>query len=1672
MKNKYLLFVSLMLISFGVMLSQEGTTELNSQKAKFVKDQGYLSKSSLKDYENYYGDSLKGFNEEYFRAIYLEKGLEGREFQFAMNRERRNFLDKKYKLSPPIPQVDITPSGVGNKPIGSGNSVNVFPCINEGFESTPPGVYNTATAVTGWTVESSNNNIGWGGISCTPQPPIMWNQGSPEFSIIATPVLGVPFIGNLPNSPLGGNNVARLQDTQISNGPMTRISTQFPVTNANTLFQFAFAGSWDGAHQCCEQASLRVDLYNCTGSLVLLPCANLTLTPSSSQCIGTSGYSTTGNVSWTNWQVKYIDLTPYIGQCIKLVVTTSDCTYSGHHGSLWFDAQCGGQLIGQGLGGVGGNVPGAVSFCAGSNQAVIAAPIGYVSYQWVAPGGFPIPAPAGTGPTYTVTSPVPGSVWTLQATSQSGCQYVITNTINFTQVNFAGVGVGPSCIGGASGTATVQGNGSGTGYNYNWLNTNSVTVGTASIATGLAPGIYSIVLTGQGAAGCGSAVTTVSIGTAPSTLINVYKPYCNNEAYLCAQPGSNFKWYNNTTLIAPPAGIQQCYTVTAPVNGGIYHLSYLSAQGCQDTVKYTLGLSAPGIMTPTNIPLICPGGSNGSAQIRLIPALGSPPGQNSYSVFSIGSTTPAFSASAAATASTLFPVSGLTAGTYSVNAFDGSCKYGGSFNVVALTYNYTLSPTATSLCPGNAVAAGITFSVPPTATQYSYSWTPNVWLAGNNAALMQTIISPTVAPGTVSNVIYTVVVTPSVANCPLTKTLSITAINPAPPIITPIPAMCNNSTAYSVAVSPVGGTFAAVNPTLLNTITGVLSPSFVPSFGTHTMSYAYSIFTCVATSTANFQVSQFNTAALTASVPNLCVTNPPVNLMNIVQSTVNGTWSTATPNAIMNNILYPAGLNTGQYQLQYVTTSFPNPTVCPAVTNLNVSITKTTTPYITPKSPFCNNAQAFTMSVTPAGGTWSGNGVTQGGIVTPTAYINQGLYNLTYTVADGPCINSAATLLDVSRFVSANIQLPIPYQCVSNNPFNLMGIVQNTTGSWVGSGVVNGISLNPAQVPASGFYTYTYTTPSVPNAQLCPDTQTITTHILNPPSASITPVGPLCNNGSALQLTVSPMTGSWTPSPFLSNSGQFTPSLCPVGNNIVQYVIGTNTCNTVQNLGISIEAFVSAQLNSPVPDQCNTNSLFNLNNVTLNDEGSWVGPGVNGSNFNPAAVGSGVFILQYNTVSSPSGLCPDQSTVAVAVYSLAPPAVTQIGPFCSVAEPKQIQVIPAGGVFGGANNQAVSPQGIFNPGSAVFGYNIVNYSVTSGPCVAYAQTTINVEEYKSADFARYVDPMCRNANPINLNSYVLNPGGLWAGTGMSGSMFMPNLANSGINNVISYSVYSSPLKLCLDTSIINIQVNDLPNVSVTTNKAQGCAPLEILLGTGSSNVGNMTWNMGDGSETQQGLNTSYVFNNPGSYTVTYAFRDEIGCESFGQLKDIITVFDVPVADFSAPAEVLISNPVVQITNLSSDLHNNTYSWKVDEKAVYTNALNPVVTLDKIGRHSISLQAVNKDNCRSETLRYVEVKNDFNIYIPSSFTPNFDGLNDVFKPVFSPYGLDEKTYELEVFDRWGHTLFYSKDVNKGWDGTVLNKGSEELKEEVYIYRIKYKDMEGNVYNKMGHVTLLR
>jgi gliding motility-associated-like protein len=125
----------------------------------------------------------------------------------------------------------------------------------------------------------------------------------------------------------------------------------------------------------------------------------------------------------------------------------------------------------------------------------------------------------------------------------------------------------------------------------------------------------------------------------------------------------------------------------------------------------------------------------------------------------------------------------------------------------------------------------------------------------------------------------------------------------------------------------------------------------------------------------------------------------------------------------------------------------------------------------------------------------------------------------------------------------------------------------------------------------------------------------------------------------------------------------------------------------------------------------------------------------------------------------------------------------------------------------------------------------------------------------------------------------------------------------------------------------------------------------------------------------------------------------------------------------------------------------------------------------VAEYKVTLKATTIDGCKDELSKTLVVKNNFNLFIPNSFTPNSDGKNDVFIPIFSNFGVDTKQYDLEIFDRWGSSIFRSTDIYKGWDGT--NKNSDEpIKEGLYIYKIKYKALDGIFYNTMGHLTLLK
>lgn len=92
-----------------------------------------------------------------------------------------------------------------------------------------------------------------------------------------------------------------------------------------------------------------------------------------------------------------------------------------------------------------------------------------------------------------------------------------------------------------------------------------------------------------------------------------------------------------------------------------------------------------------------------------------------------------------------------------------------------------------------------------------------------------------------------------------------------------------------------------------------------------------------------------------------------------------------------------------------------------------------------------------------------------------------------------------------------------------------------------------------------------------------------------------------------------------------------------------------------------------------------------------------------------------------------------------------------------------------------------------------------------------------------------------------------------------------------------------------------------------------------------------------------------------------------------------------------------------------------------------------------------------------------------ITVPDAFTPNGDGLNDVFLPVTSE---DPKEYKLYVYDWSGNLVFFSDNIKNGWDGKINRNGIEMVKEDIYIYKIEVRYSNGESEKRAGRLTLLK
>jgi len=257
-----------------------------------------------------------------------------------------------------------------------------------------------------------------------------------------------------------------------------------------------------------------------------------------------------------------------------------------------------------------------------------------------------------------------------------------------------------------------------------------------------------------------------------------------------------------------------------------------------------------------------------------------------------------------------------------------------------------------------------------------------------------------------------------------------------------------------------------------------------------------------------------------------------------------------------------------------------------------------------------------------------------------------------------------------------------------------------------------------------------------------------------------------------------------------------------------------------------------------------------------------------------------------------------------------------------------------------------------------------------------------------------------------------------------------------------------------DTTIV-FEIGEKPLVDYSfTKDCLGNAQYQATVSNAVA-VDKWQWGFGDGQFSQQ-KDPSHFFEKDDTYTTSlWAVAGNCTSDTIAKAIPINRVHA-----FAGNDTIAVINQPIQL-NATGGAN---YEWSPHNFLNDPLIANPVATLTN--DQTYVLTAKNPDGCEAKDTLLIKVYEHLDVYVPSAFTPNGDGRNDVLH-IIAP-GLKELFF-FRVYDRWGQTVFDTKDLSKGWDGTIKGQlpGTG-----VYVWIMKGLTYLGSVVERKGTVTLIR
>ena len=1180
------------------------------------------------------------------------------------------------------------------------------------------------------------------------------------------------------------------------------------------------------------------------------------------------------------------------------------------------------------------------------------------------------------------------------------------------------------------------------GGTYTWTGPNSFSSAledpTIAGATVAATGTYSLTIS---VGGCTSPQSTTSVVVNPTPAaptVGSNSPICAGQnlnltsntyaggTYAWTGPNSFSSSLEDPTIAAATTAASGTYSLTVTVGG---------CTSAQSTVSVIVA-NTPGAPTLSSNTPVCSGNLLTLFANTVAGGTYNWTGPNSFS--------------SSLEDPTIAGVTTAASGTYSLTITIGACSSPQSTTTVVVNPT-PAAPTAGSNSP---ICSGQTVNLTSnTFAGGTYAWTgPNSF----SSALEDPTIpsATTAATGT-----YSLTVTVGGCTSPQSTVAVVVNQTPAAPTLSSNSPVCsgNNLTLFSNTVP--GGTYAWTGP---NSYSSTLEDPVI-SNATTAASGTYSL-----TITNNGCVSPQSTVSVivnqTPSAPG-AGSNSPVcagQTLNLTTSTVVGaTYSWTGPNSFTSSLEDPsiAGATSAASGMYYV-----NVTVA-GCTSPTDSVSVIVNPIPVPTLNANPAAMCFgdTVQLTGGGGTtytWNGGSLSA---ASGANQIDIPGTTTTYTLIVGD-INGCTDSITGTVVVNA---LPVadagPDQSVcAGTTINLMG-TGGGNYTWNGGSLSNASgSMQTDTPPATVDYELL-----VSDLNGCTDIDSVTVTVNALPIVGAGPDVQICLNSSTLLNGSGASSYVWTPAGSLDDDSIASPTASPIVTT-TYVVVGTdvNGCTDDDTVVVTIG---------------NNLTVFASNNITICPGDTAVISVTGGTIWNWSPAGTLATPTNDTTNAFPSTTttytvdvqdangCVGQDSVTVFINSAVGLAATGGTTIC-IGQSATLTATPSGGTapytytwdnsLTGPGPQTVSPTlttiyNVFVTDSIGCSSPVQTMTVTVNPPL-----TLNTIPAASACVGGTANLTASGSGGDGNLVYTWYPGAL---TGASQTF--------PVNTTSTYTVVlSDGCGTPTDTQFVVVTANQPPTVSLTSDVNAGCAPLCVnFTGTSSGTCSSEAWDFGDGGNATTS-NPGYCYNAAGTYDVIYTCTDANGCVGSDTVTGMITVSGSPTAAFTVtPASpVQLNGGTAQVCATDASTGATTWSWLLTQPTgtQTSSQQNPCFTISDTGAYSVTLVVTNGSGCTDTlTSAFSAEYPCTDLYVPTAFSPNGDGVNDT----FFVYGSCIAFMQLEIYSRWGEQVFITTTPANGWDGKWRGKDCESA---VFTYVLRGQRDDGTPIEMQGNVTLTK